>query len=81
LDAVNERNWDVVAEGIWFMEARRGQGATLRFLRFADGKITELTKTPLPTVNGISVSPDGLTVLYTQLDHTGTELMLIENFR
>jgi hypothetical protein len=29
----------------------------------------------------IEVSPDGRTVLYVQLDETGRDLMLVENFR
>ena len=29
----------------------------------------------------LTVSPDSRTILYTQLDETGSDLMLVENFR
>jgi hypothetical protein len=29
----------------------------------------------------IAVSPDGRTILYTQLDEAGSDLMRVENFR
>ncbi len=32
-------------------------------------------------VMSFEVSADGRTVLYTQLDDTGSDLMLVENFR
>ena len=32
-------------------------------------------------VGVLTVSPDGRTILYTQLDETGSDLMLVDNFR
>jgi Tol biopolymer transport system component len=81
LDSVGERQWRVVKEGVWFIAGSRLEPSVLRFLSFATGKISEVGFTPNPTRNGVDVTPDGRTILYTQLDHTGTELMLVENFR
>ena len=30
---------------------------------------------------GIALSPDGRTLLYSQIDDAGSDLMLVENFR
>src|SRR5262249_4143428 len=83
IDSVNEREWRVVTEGIWFVLSKlRPYGpGTLRFLSFSTGKISDVGRTPNHTMNGMDVSPDGRTILYTQLDRTGTELMFVENFR
>jgi hypothetical protein len=34
-----------------------------------------------PISFGLTISPDGRTLLYEQLDNVGSDLMLVENFR
>jgi hypothetical protein len=36
---------------------------------------------PLGGVRGLTVSPDGRWILYTQFDQRGSDIMLMENFR
>jgi hypothetical protein len=43
------------------------------------GKATKLLD--IAGLGGVSVSPDGRWILYTQFDQAGSELMLMENFR
>jgi Tol biopolymer transport system component len=81
LDSVSERQWVVAADGVWFMQTSRdAQSGRLRFFNFATGKVSDIAETPKRTLNGMAISPDGRTILYTQMDNTGTELMLVENF-
>jgi hypothetical protein len=50
------------------------------------GKLEPKSATPqarqrLNVVYGLTVSPDGKTILYTKLENLGSDLMMIENFR
>ena len=61
-------------------------GSSIQFLSFATNKIRAIANFDKPLDNpggfgGVSVSPDGRRILYTQFDQAGGELMLVENFR
>lgn len=83
LTSIDERAWAVVSEGIYFAQANPDGGTSVRFLRFGTGKVKAIT-----TINrrfgctgGFSLTPDGHYLLYTQQDQSGSDLMLVENFR
>jgi hypothetical protein len=72
----------VAADGLYFAgPPGTGGGSLIQFLSFASGKTTTLAKTQRPVEWGMSVSADGRHLLYTQSDVTGSDLMLVENFR
>ena len=48
---------------------------------FVTGKSRKLVTIERPVTYRIAVSPDGRTLLYSQVDETGSDLMLVENFR
>ena len=57
----------------------------MRFLNFESGQVTQVgtvektvswSKTP-----GFAISPDGRWILYTSLENTDADLMLVDNFR
>jgi hypothetical protein len=52
-----------------------------QFMSFATGKVKTVAPMSGPTAEGLSVSPDGRSLLFSQLDETGSDLMLVENFR
>lgn len=79
---VNHRaNFAVNDRGIYFIEpARPGEGAAIRLFDFASAevrRVVTLNNSPRP---GLDVSPDGRWLLYTQIDHVDSDLMLVENF-
>jgi Tol biopolymer transport system component len=78
--------WTVVENGIYFLTAEKLAYPAIEFFSFATSKVTEgavLTKAFRSWTNpeGLSVSPDGRWILYTQDDREDTDIMLVENFR
>jgi Tol biopolymer transport system component len=73
----------VTASGIYFAGPRDPASGTLPFklYRFADSQTVELGRFNTPPNLHISVSPDEKWLLYTQLDSSVDDLMLVENFR
>jgi len=74
-------NFVVVEEGIYFVSARAWLApGVLYFFSFA----TRALK-PVATVSiwsyGLAISPDRRSILYSQFDQAGSDLMLVENFR
>ncbi len=82
LESVVQRAFAVTAKGIYFISARDPEGVVaLQFLELASGKTTRISVLNRPLYLGLTASPDGRTVLYTQYDLAGSDLMLVENFR
>jgi len=73
----------VVDAGIYFIPtpAAGATSSSINFLSFATGKIRPVATTDRPAQGGLTVSPDGRWILYSQLDQAASELMLVENFR
>jgi Tol biopolymer transport system component len=66
--------------GIYFVaNATVTKGGDLMFYPFPSGPITKVAG--LETRYGLSISPDGRQLLYTKLTSTGSDLMLVDNFR
>ncbi|MGH9853716.1 MAG: DPP IV N-terminal domain-containing protein [Blastocatellia bacterium] len=78
------RYWAVTEQGIYFTTAETPDHPLIEFFNFATGKVTTITtleKRIDGNVPGLSVSPDGRTLIWSQLDQTSSDIMLMENFR
>jgi Tol biopolymer transport system component len=78
------RYWAVVAEGIYFATAEEASRPVIEFFNFATGKVTQvaaLEKRIVEGEAGMDVSPDQRWILYMQEDQSGSDIMLVENFR
>ena len=74
--------WTPGKEGIYFFTAPDKEGhKDLSIYEFATGKTRKILTLERQLGWGLAVSPDGRTILYSQLDDAGSELMLVENFR
>jgi Tol biopolymer transport system component len=58
----------------------RSGKSSIQFLNIATGKVKTVAPVSLP-FEGLSVSPDGRFLLFSQADEVGSDLMLVENFR
>ena len=83
VDSVNPSTlWTVGSKGIYFFKAADNKGRSdLCLYEFATAKTRKLLTVERRVSPGLTVSPDGRTILYTQLDEAGSDLMLVENFR
>jgi hypothetical protein len=80
LDGVVWRAYAVLDKGIYYIDQPAGE-ARLQFYDFATRRSTTVAR-PLGDVRyGLTASPDGRTILYSRVDSSVDDLMLVENFR
>ena len=58
-----------------------GLGTSVQFLSFETGEIVPVAKSESLIFGGLAVSPDGHSILYSDVERNGGEWMLVENFR
>jgi Tol biopolymer transport system component len=75
------RAWTVVEKGIYFATAEDPAHPLIEFYSFATRKVTQVARLSKPFHHALSISPDGRWLLYTQVDQSGSDIMLMENFR
>jgi hypothetical protein len=79
--------WTLGQKGIFFFEAagpERPSAARLKFLDQTTNRVYELAKTGKPVTwqtPTLTVSPDERSVVFTQIDDVGADIMLMEGFR
>jgi hypothetical protein len=78
-------SFEVTDEGIYFLGKSAGSGGSIEFFHFASRKSQQIAAIDRPLGGGISVLPRPRgrfsEILYTQVDHQGSDLMLVENIR
>jgi Tol biopolymer transport system component len=71
-------------EGIYFVprpSLKTPREFTIEFFSFSNEKIHTVARLEKPPFLGLTVSPNGRELLYSQHDQSGTDLVLVENFR
>jgi Tol biopolymer transport system component len=75
-------NYELMDDGIYFIRRPDKSGkAQLQFLSFAANAARTITTLPGQITFGLAVSPDRRYLLYSTDDLSGSDLMLVENFR
>jgi hypothetical protein len=77
------RLWAVVEKGIYVATANTPSQPVIEFFNLATGKVTHVATLDKPISRsdpGISVSPDRRWLLFAQMDQSGSDIMLVENF-
>jgi eukaryotic-like serine/threonine-protein kinase len=73
-------NFTVLEKGAYYIN-RVGAETRLQYLDFATGKSATVAHNLGEISSGLTVSPDGKTILFTRVDSSADDLMLVENFR
>ena len=82
LPSVNLRAFSLVTDGIYFIPEPGADGKSfIQFLSFATAKVKTVAPMSSRSLEGLSVSPDGRSLLFSQIDEAGSDLMLVENFQ
>ncbi|MFL6354809.1 MAG: protein kinase domain-containing protein [Bryobacteraceae bacterium] len=79
LGSVLNNNFALTEQGIYFIPNSRP--AAVQFLSFGDGTRQTIANTPHEPAWGLSVSPDGRSLLFSEFEAVKADLMLAENFR
>jgi hypothetical protein len=75
-------NFAVIEAGIWYLTPHSKEGSLLKYYDFASKSSRTVYRTTAPYSAGLTISPDGRRVLFTQIDRPfSQDLMLVENFR
>ena len=81
LEGVVRRAFAVLEKGIYYIDQPSGE-YRLQFFDFATGKTTTVSRNLGKVLHiGLTSSPDGRTILYSRVDSSDDDLMLVENFR
>ncbi|MGA8492032.1 MAG: protein kinase [Terriglobales bacterium] len=71
----------VTAKGVYYLASgAHQQGALIRFIGHGGGEAKTLVSIPRTPSAGLSLSPDGRFLLYSQYDQSAAEILLVENF-
>jgi Tol biopolymer transport system component/DNA-binding winged helix-turn-helix (wHTH) protein len=78
------RYWAVTDKGIFFATAESPSHPVVEYYSFESNKISPVAKLDKPlfkTDPGLAVSPNGQSLLIVQMDQSGSDIMLMEDFR
>ncbi len=76
-------DWALFDKGIYFL-TESGPRPAIEFLDFATRKVSQVAEVEsLPSLGdpGFTVSPDEARIIFSQIDRSSVNLMLVENFR
>jgi Tol biopolymer transport system component len=68
-------------KGIYFVAPHPDGSSAIQFYSLGTGKVSTVAPIRRPVDFGLSLSLDERYILYTQVDQSGSDLMLVENFR
>lgn len=74
--------WKLTGRGIYFIKPDSGQKGHIYFYGLSTRQTIQIatTEKTIYAYSGIDVSPDGGSLLCTQVDRIESDIMLIENF-
>ncbi len=73
-------DWAVVSGGMYFVNSRSSPKPILEFFDFATGRRTSISVLDGES-QGLAISPDRKSILYSQLDEDNAGIVVVKNFR
>ncbi len=73
-------DWAVVSGGMYFVNSRSSPKPILEFFDFATGRRTSIAVLDGES-QGLAISPDRKSILYSQLDEDNAGIVVVKNFR
>jgi hypothetical protein len=81
LESVIQRCFVVTEDGIYYIPKAGQEGVTsIDFHEFATGKKHKIAAIKHDVFEGMTVSPDRETILFSVVSRSGSNLMVVENF-
>jgi Tol biopolymer transport system component/DNA-binding winged helix-turn-helix (wHTH) protein len=75
-------SWAPVPNGIYYLDVRDPRDAKISFFDLRTHKSTPIIGLkPAPSYHGLTVSPNGRSIFYTQFESADSYVMLVKNFR
>jgi Tol biopolymer transport system component len=82
LDSVVPSAFCVAKKRLYFIEGKVDHyGENLKYLDLTSGRVFMIAPIHHPVYIGLTVSPDGRTLLYTQIDLVNSDLMMLDEFQ
>ena len=81
LRGVSHRGFALARDAIYYLRDESPTEISIRRFKPSSGEDSRISVITKPTFLGLSVSPDGRYLIYTQVDEEGADLMMVENFR
>jgi hypothetical protein len=75
--------WDIGRRGLYFVNPEAKRRPAIELFNLATGRVTwiaELERLPIQWMSGFSVSRDEQSILYSQWEQSGSDIMLVEGF-
>ena len=74
-------NWAVANGGIYFLEPQNDLPPQIVFLDLATRRVTRIATLEKPSFYGLTVSPDGQSLVYSQWDRNEHRILVMDQFR
>jgi Tol biopolymer transport system component len=79
-DTVGFQCFAVGKRGVYFERSGGSSRFVISYMSFSDRIARDVTTIAAPVGDGLTVSPDERSIVYSQIDHSGNDLFLVENF-
>lgn len=83
LDQVWQGGWALWEQGVYFVKTEAGHPPSIEFYSFSTGQTKRITTIEKGVVWGgpsFASTADGRSILYVNIDHTESDILLVENF-